>query len=232
MFQCFNRGLKLRLKIILSIMLLAMAGCSIGSQPYSYGYNNNNTLPVGLPKRLDGSFAATNSQNNAPGKSTSAKPTASRNAVTTASHIKTPKGALGGRDYSQTRLDVDSAAQLINDYRRQHGLKPIRLNVLLTKAAKQHSRDLAKWDRISHFGSDGSNPLDRIRSTGYSARTAAENVGTGQQTFEEVMAGWKKSSGHSKNLLLRNAKHIGLALVVAPGTEFQTFWTMVIAAPA
>ncbi len=96
------------------------------------------------------------------------------------------------------------------------------------KAAKAHSRDLAKWDRISHFGSDGSNPWDRVKRAGYKARLAAENVGTGQATLEEVMAGWKKSPGHNKNLLLRDAEHMGIALVQAPKTEFRTFWTLVI----
>jgi len=142
-----------------------------------------------------------------------------------------PRGALAGRDYSLTSLDIERARLLINEYRSQHGLKPLTLHPKLTEAAKIHARDLAKWDRISHFGSDGSNPWDRVKRTGYNARVAAENVGTGQVTFEEVLKGWKDSPGHNKNLLLGDAEHIGFALVHDPKTEFKTFWTLVLGAP-
>jgi uncharacterized protein YkwD len=144
---------------------------------------------------------------------------------------KAPKGALADRDYSQTRLDAEAALELINKYRRQHGLKPLRLSAELSAAAKDHSRDLAKWDRISHFGSDGSNPWDRVKKAGYNPRLAAENVGTGQASIEEVVKGWRESPGHNKNLLLADAEHMGIALVQDPKTEFKTFWTLVLAAP-
>ena len=94
-----------------------------------------------------------------------------------------------------------------------------------------HSRDLAKWDRISHYGSDGSNPWDRVKRAGYPAKVAAENVGTGQVDFAEVLRGWKDSPGHNKNLLLADANEMGLALVQDPKTEFKSFWTLVVGAP-
>ena len=144
---------------------------------------------------------------------------------------KAQPGALSDRDYSTTSLDVERARQLVNAYRAEKGLKPLKLNAELTNAAKGHSRDLAKWDRISHFGSDGSNPWDRVKRAGYNARLAAENVGTGQITFEEVLKGWKESAGHNKNLLLADAEHMGIALVQEPKAEFKTFWTLVIGAP-
>jgi uncharacterized protein YkwD len=141
---------------------------------------------------------------------------------------KAPKGALADRDFSQTALDVEKARSLINGYRASKGLKPLRLNPALTDAAKAHSRDLAKWDRISHYGSDGSNPWDRVKRAGYNAKVAAENVGTGQATLEEVFKGWQDSPGHNKNLLLGDATEMGIALVQDPKTEFKTFWTLVV----
>lgn len=143
---------------------------------------------------------------------------------------KAPRGGLADRDYSRTNLDPEFARVIINKYRKEKGLKPLRLDANLTEAAKVHSRDLAKWDRISHYGSDGSNPWDRVKRTGYKARLAAENVGTGQISFEEVMRGWKKSPGHNKNLLLADAEHMGIALVHDSKTEFKSFWTLVVGA--
>jgi uncharacterized protein YkwD len=141
---------------------------------------------------------------------------------------KAPHGALADRDYTGTTLDPGRARDLINQYRAENGLKPLRLNTALTDAAKEHSRDLAKWDRISHYGSDGSNPWDRVKRTGYKPKLAAENVGTGQASFDEVLRGWKESPGHNKNLLLSDAREMGLALVQDPKTEFKSFWTLVI----
>jgi uncharacterized protein YkwD len=144
---------------------------------------------------------------------------------------KAPTGALADRNYSNTSLDLEKARELINAYRKSNGLKPLKLDATLTEAAKAHSRDLAKWDRISHYGSDGSNPWDRVKRAGYPAKLAAENVGTGQVTFEEVIKGWQASPGHNRNLLLADAEHMGIALVRDPRTEFKTFWTLVVGSP-
>ena len=200
---------------------LAITGCSLGSQPLSFGLADT-PRPQGLTSRPDGSIGS--------GRSAKRRAANTRDAAPRGSYTKAPAGALADRNYQATSLNVDKARRLINAYRRKNGLKPLKLDALLAKAAKVHSRDLAKWDRISHFGSDGSNPWDRVKRAGYKARVAAENVGTGQSTLEEVMAGWKKSPGHNKNLLLRDAEHMGIALVHDPKTEFRTFWTLVLGA--
>jgi len=168
------------------------------------------------------------------GKTASSRDTRSRgdDKAPAGSYEKAPRGSLADRDYSSAMLDADKALDAINAYRREKGLKPLKLNVELTNAAKAHSRDLAKWDRISHFGSDGSNPSDRVKREGYNARLAAENVGTGQATFEEVIKGWKTSPAHNKNLLLPDAQHAGIALIQDQKTEFKTFWTLVIGSPS
>ena len=145
------------------------------------------------------------------------------------SSTKAPKGALADRDYSATRLDPELALKLINDYRAGKGLAALKLDARLTQAAKALSKDLASTDRISHYGSDGSSPWDRIQRTGYAAKVAAENVGTGQATLEEVFKGWEESPGHNRNLLLPAARDMGIALAEDPKTEFKTFWTLVVA---
>ncbi len=202
----------------------ALAGCSLGSASLSSGIPDNATsaLPsksksVGLggePTAVRGVQLA-KLEDKAPNNT----------------FEKAPVGALADRDYTRTQLDAQMARDLINSYRKQNKLKPLTLSPELTEAAKGHSRDLAKWDRISHYGSDGSNPWDRVKRTGYKARLAAENVGTGQIDFSEVMRGWKDSPGHNKNLLMADASHMGIALVQDPKTEFKSFWTLIIGSP-
>ena len=128
-------------------------------------------------------------------------------------------------------LDPNQARQMVNAYRQKNGLKPLRLNPQLSDAAVAHSKDLAKNDRISHYGSDGSDTWDRVRRTGYDARVTAENVGTGQLSLNEVFRGWQKSPDHNANLLLSDAEEMGIAMVHDPNTQFKTFWTLVLGSP-
>ena len=144
------------------------------------------------------------------------------------SYSKARKNAFKGRDYSKTRLNQHTALKMINSYRISKGLRPLKLNKRLSRAAKAHSKDLARHDRISHYGSDGSDPLVRVQRTGYPVHLAAENVGTGQISFAEVFRSWQKSPGHNENLLLKGAREMGLALIVDPSTEYKTFWTLVL----
>lgn len=70
----------------------------------------------------------------------------------------------------------DYAAQVLmhtNDYRQQHGCPALTLHSQLSQAAQRHSDDMALNDFMSHTGSDGSSPWDRIRATGYTYRRAA-----------------------------------------------------------
>lgn len=131
----------------------------------------------------------------------------------------------------EVTLAPESARDMINAYRARKGLKPLRLDGKLASAAKRHSSDLAKNDRISHKGSDGTDPWDRVKGTGFKAKLAAENVGAGQMSLPEVFKGWQESPNHNDNLLLPDATHMGIALVIAPQTQYQTFWTLVLGAP-
>lgn len=128
-------------------------------------------------------------------------------------------------------LNADEARDMINTYRKQKGLKPLKLHPKLAEAARRHSRDLSRHDTISHRGSDGSDPWERVKGTGYKARLAAENVGVGQVSLAEVFKGWQDSPGHNENLLLADATHMGIALIQDPQTEYKTFWTLVLGSP-
>ncbi len=133
-----------------------------------------------------------------------------------------------------TSVDFDAAQALsmINAYRQQKGLPPLALDPKLKQAAQAHAKDLAENDRISHFGSDGSDPWERVSRTGFDPKVAAENVGTGQRSFAEVFREWQLSPSHDKNLLLPDATLMGVAVVSKPDTQFKTFWSLVLGAPS
>jgi uncharacterized protein YkwD len=211
--------------LIPAILGLLLTGCGMANSSISSGLPNSGQ-PTSAPPT---SRTLRSSDTSDAGSSRPQKAVASaEDRIPKGTFEKAPTGALADRDYSGSRLDPEKARDLINAYRKENGLKPLRLNTALTEAAKNHSRDLAKWDRISHFGSDGSNPWDRVKRAGYNAKLAAENVGTGQVSIDEVMKGWQTSPGHNKNLLLSDASAMGIALVQDNKTEFKTFWTLVV----
>lgn len=203
----------------------AVTACSLGPSTLSSGLTDNSTTTASVSRRAPSSGLGANSGDGP------IRVAALDDKAPKGTFEKAPAGALADRDYSSTALRAEMARDMINHYRKEKGLKALRLSPELTEAAKAHARDLAKWDRISHYGSDGSNPWDRVKRTGYKARLAAENVGTGQISFDEVMRGWKESPGHNKNLLMSDAQHMGIALVQDPNTEFKSFWTLVLGSP-
>jgi len=141
--------------------------------------------------------------------------------------VSGPRAAL-----SQVTLKPETAQAMINGYRAKRGLAPLTLEKHLTRAALHHAKDLSNGDRISHTGSDGSDPWTRVRESGYRPQLAAENVGAGQRSFAEVLQGWKDSPGHNKNLLVADATQMGVALVTKAGSRYQTFWVLVLGNPS
>lgn len=130
-----------------------------------------------------------------------------------------------------TPLDTAVALSDLNAYRAQYGLKPVSFNAKLNAASLVHAQDLAEHGEAAHEGSDGSVPADRVQRQNYYFRVAAENVATGQKSWEAVFKAWQDSPGHNENLLLADAEDFGLALVYEPTTTYVTYWTMLMAAP-
>lgn len=110
--------------------------------------------------------------------------------------------------------------RLVNTERGKAGCQPLTLNATLTKAAQANSDDMAAQRNMSHTGSDGSSPGDRITRAGYTWSSYGENVAYGYTTADQVMAGWMSSPGHRANILNCSFKEIGVGLA-QPGS----YWT-------
>jgi uncharacterized protein YkwD len=112
----------------------------------------------------------------------------------------------------------------VNQIRRSAGLRLLARNRALDLAAQVHAEDMARYNFMSHFGSNGSSPAARIRAAGYPWINWAENVAVGYATPAAVMNGWMNSPGHRRNILNANLREIGIGFVRAPGTGWRTFW--------
>ncbi|MDO0929303.1 CAP domain-containing protein [Streptomyces sp. TG1A-8] len=110
--------------------------------------------------------------------------------------------------------------ELVNAERSKAGCSALTLNATLTKVAQAHSQDMASHRNMSHTGSDGSSPGDRITNGGYAWSAYGENIAYGYATAEEVMTGWMNSPGHRANILNCSFKEIGVGLA-----QPDSYWT-------
>jgi uncharacterized protein YkwD len=88
-----------------------------------------------------------------------------------------------------------------NFIRQRNKLAPLALSPALCKSAEIHARDMANHEKMTHTGSDGSNPSQRARRVGYRSSWVGENVAVSQWTVEQVMTEWMNSRGHRGNIL-------------------------------
>ncbi|MGW7367888.1 CAP domain-containing protein [Streptomyces sp. NPDC054841] len=135
-----------------------------------------------------------------------------------------PKAPTAAPSTPQTAAPATGAVArvvaLVNSERSKAGCSPLTVNAKLTKAAQDHSADMAAHKNMSHTGSDGSNPGTRITRAGYNWSTYGENVAYGYETPESVMAGWMSSPGHKANILNCEFKEIGVGLA-----QPNHYWT-------
>ena len=128
-----------------------------------------------------------------------------------------------GSSRSARRIARRALLCLLNQTRRAHGLKPLRANPRLLKAAERHSRSMVDRRYFSHVEPGGLDSLDRVRRTGYlsGARSYAcgENLGWGDGPTSgprSMMRLWMNSAPHRANILTRRFREVGLGGV--PGT--------------
>ena len=115
--------------------------------------------------------------------------------------------------------------------KRFKSTRPVRWNTALTKAARNHSRDMAGRNRLSHTGSGNSTVEKRVGQSGYTWRAVGENVAGGLESCEAVVSGWLKSPGHCENIMEPAFTEIGAACAQNSKSRYGTYWTLVLAAP-
>jgi hypothetical protein len=134
-------------------------------------------------------------------------------------------------DAREISVDTNAAARMLSDYRGRHGLGPVKLDPTLNRIAADHALKMAEANKVSHVVRGEGSFARRLRSGGYDAAVAAENVGGGYFSLEEAFAGWRKSKAHNKNMLRPDVTVIGIARADAAGSKYGAYWSLVLARP-
>jgi len=117
----------------------------------------------------------------------------------------------------QSSLCADISAQriivLTNEVREQYGLPLVQEDSLLNKAAQDKAQDMLKNKYFSHYSPAGVSPWYWIDKSGYDYYYAGENLAMNFLDTEEVIKGWLNSPSHRENLLNKDYKDMGIAVV-------------------
>ena len=100
---------------------------------------------------------------------------------------------------------------ITNAQRRANGCAPLKVDPRLSRAAYQHSKDMAVRGYFEHDTPEGKSFGDREISNGFPAdKTGGENIAYGQETAAIVMNVWMHSAGHRANILSCEFTTIGV----------------------
>ncbi|HLX64489.1 MAG TPA: CAP domain-containing protein [Planctomycetota bacterium] len=124
------------------------------------------------------------------------------------------------------KLTISAGEQAIidatNAERKKTGLPALKPNALLFKAARQHSADMAKENKMVHelYGKKHTERLDDI---GYKWAAARENIAFNQKGGAAVVDAWMHSEKHKENILANDISEIGVGIVNdAKGQPYYT----------
>jgi hypothetical protein len=133
------------------------------------------------------------------------------------------QGRGAGAAYGSLSLE-SQVYTLTNGERDRERCPDLRLDYALSRAARNHSRDMAAYRYMSHTDYNNEDPAQRMERSGYPVRYGwAENIAYGSRTADQVMSAWMTSPGHRKNILDCTLRAIGVG--VARAQDGTLFWT-------
>jgi uncharacterized YkwD family protein len=112
---------------------------------------------------------------------------------------------------AQTGSYEQQVLDLVNKYRADAGLSPLKWSSQLSAMAKDKAVDMYTNHYFDHNSPTYGSPFDMMRSYGISYNYAGENIAMGQRTPQEVMTAWMNSQGHRENILNPHYTTIGIA---------------------
>jgi uncharacterized protein YkwD len=124
---------------------------------------------------------------------------------------------------AETRPDIARAVTLVidetNAFRHDEGRGAVARDDKLEDTARDFARYLARTGKLDH-DADGHTPAERAQRRGYRWCRIAENIAyqfdsrgyTTERLARELVAGWKKSAGHRRNMLERDVRHTAVAI--------------------
>jgi uncharacterized protein YkwD len=107
----------------------------------------------------------------------------------------------------------------VNQERKAHGLRPLKLDEALSNAARLHAQRMAAQGKISHQLSGEPNLLSRARAAGAHFTWLSENVDEGPSA-KAIHQSFMKSAQHRANILDGDMDSVGIGVAQRNGQMF------------
>ena len=127
--------------------------------------------------------------------------------------------------YGQTQLDM-LAFNALNEYRVDHGVKPLVFDSLVWKAAQHHSLYLHEYDYPSnyplssgHYELELEFPSDRLEYFGVRSSYSGECIAswggrdTDIENIDKMIRLWDSSPAHKEGMLTTEAEELAISMV-------------------
>jgi uncharacterized protein YkwD len=137
--------------------------------------------------------------------------------------LYTPGGPRSCDYFLSTPYHAEVAA-LINGARRDAGLSALVVNSQLAAAAQTHSIDMACFGLLSHSGSDGSSPSQRVTEAGYVGFLEEIIYASGypQTAFDW----WMNDQVHRDAILNPRARSLGVGYAYVETSLYGGYYTV------
>ena len=122
----------------------------------------------------------------------------------------------------------------INQERAKNGLILFLPQSQLARAARKHSQDMACKNFLSHTGTDGSSPLDRLATQRYTYTQAEELIYANKDiktNIQGALQNWIKNENDKIILLSEIYTQIGIGISSNQNSEYETYISVIFAKP-
>jgi len=112
-----------------------------------------------------------------------------------------------------SNITPERIIELTNQKRAAAGLSPLKLNSLLSEAARRKAADMFAFNYWAHNSPSGRNPWSFFKEVGYKYLYAGENLARDFNDPESVVEAWMNSPSHRENIMNSKYQEIGVAVV-------------------
>lgn len=154
-----------------------------------------------------------------------------------AGDVATERGGRAGRAAAAVGCPLPGDAAMlergmldeVNARRRAQGLRPLRPDPALRRAAAVIACDNARRGRMDHVALREGDMPTRVRAEGYRFRMAAEALAHGYRAPDRLAQAWYVSEYHYPTLMTPDVREAGIAVVLSPSGA--PWWAMISAQP-
>lgn len=111
--------------------------------------------------------------------------------------------------------EEEKALELINEYRKQNGLKELKAISKLQEIAYLKADDLVQNQYFAHTSETLGTPFEMLQANGIEYKVAGENL-AGNTTPERAVEAWINSELHRNNILDKEYEYTGLVAIDSP----------------